>query len=398
MGDFAESGRKEMKKNVEVDAEVVRLKKELEQLLQAPSFTQRELERVASQVWKLLESHEVYARLHNTEALKNLTLPKEEREQRKIKNGASIPGGGLSCIAGFGFFRALKEKELLQNIDEIIASSGGSWVAAYGLAALHNAEMIRVAVSVFARDLRNHLFLNTKKFELIKRLLKKIPLADLQRVRNLVSGAIPGMRYKPEKGEEDFKSKELDIDSLQEALKTIGFHISVTDPKTGKAEYINPNNLTKEELMNALYASSTMPRVIGKVDPKTNKNKRYDGDLSADAINKFIELGVNSAIVSLHRPMKRTMSGRMPKIIEKLIFSDQEHSEVLKRKYQQLDLTYLLNVLQMIEYGKNNALYVFEPDRKDEIDMKDINDRSHKKLYNLYFSMYKKIKKKLNDL
>ncbi len=399
MNEFVQTEREN---DIDVDAEVKRLKIKLTHPRESPSFSQEQLKNVAVEVWGLLKNKEVHARLHNEEALQYLKLSKEEREKKGVTNGLFIPGGGLSCIAAFGIFRALIEKGILKNIDEIIASSGGSWVAAYGISALSDLgsdlKTIRIAVSVFARDLRDQLFINSNKIKVLWNTLRGKPIADLQRVKDLVAGNVFGAPYRPNDNERDPRDKGLDINAFRKAAGSIGFNIAVTNIETGNSEYLRPEDLSDDQLFDALYASSSTPRIIGQTTPNL-KGKRYsDGDPSVNPTQKFTEMGVTSAIVSLNRPIDHKLTKRMPKFIEKLIFSGQVHSEKLRQQFRQLDVNYLMNILNMIEYGKNNNLYVFEPDPKDEIDMKDISDRSHKKLYNLYFSMYKKIKRRLRDL
>ena len=137
------------------------------------------------------------------------------------------------------------------------------------------------------------------------------------------------------------------------------FWAVVTNMETGKAEYIKVDDLTKQEQVEALRASGSMPFVSKPVE--INGNKYLDGG-TADSIpiDKIMELGYDKIIVIL----TRTAGYRKEK----------GNTTLAKLKYKKypnfvktIENRYLMynNELDKISKLENdNKIFVIRPSRK----------------------------------
>jgi len=129
-----------------------------------------------------------------------------------------------------------------------------------------------------------------------------------------------------------------DMDTFRKS-KTI-FHITATDCITGKPEYFEKSELDKEELLEALRASSSLP-FISKMVPLRN-SLYLDGGLSDSIpVKKSIEEGFRKNIVILTRdrayrkkPEKfksiiRWAYRKHPKVADSLISRHRKYNETL---------------------------------------------------------------------
>lgn len=156
------------------------------------------------------------------------------------------------------------------------------------------------------------------------------------------------------------------------------FWAVVTNMETGKAEYIKVDDLTKQEQVEALRASGSMPFVSKPVE--INGNKYLDGG-TADSIpiDKIMELGYDKIIVIL----TRTAGYRKEK----------GNTTLAKLKYKKypnfvktIENRYLMynNELDKISKLENdNKIFVIRPSRKVNIKRIEKNSKRIQEMYDL---------------
>lgn len=170
------------------------------------------------------------------------------------------------------------------------------------------------------------------------------------------------------------------------------FFAVVTNMETGKAEYIKVDDLTKQEQVEALRASGSMPFVSKPVE--INGNKYLDGG-TADSIpiDKIMELGYDKIIVIL----TRTAGYRKEK----------GNTTLAKLKYKKypnfvktIEDRYLMYNDELDKISKlenDNKIFVVRPSRKVNIKRIEKNSKRIQEMYDLGMEDMEKSIEKLKE-
>ena len=156
------------------------------------------------------------------------------------------------------------------------------------------------------------------------------------------------------------------------------FWVVVTNMETGKAEYIKVDDLTKQEQVEALRASGSMPFVSKPVE--INGNKYLDGG-TADSIpiDKIMELGYDKIIVIL----TRTAGYRKEKgntTLAKLKYKKYPNFiKTIEDRY----LMYNEELDKISKLEKDNKIFVVRPSRKVNIKRIEKNSKRIQEMYDL---------------
>lgn len=151
----------------------------------------------------------------------------------------------------------------------------------------------------------------------------------------------------------------------------IRFYATVTNVKTGKAEYIKIKNVLKE--MEVLRASSAMPYVSKMVE--WSGNQYLDGGI-ADSIpvEACKKLGCDKIILILTRPItyRKAKTPRLAKRLNKMLYRNYPN---LIKALNQRNQNYNCQVESVIEMEKRGELFVIRPSKPIQIKRieKDIN-------------------------
>lgn len=151
----------------------------------------------------------------------------------------------------------------------------------------------------------------------------------------------------------------------------IRFYATVTNVKTGKAEYIKIKNVLKE--MEILRASSAMPYVSKMVE--WSGNQYLDGGI-ADSIpvEACKKLGCDKIILILTRPItyRKAKTPRLAKRLNKMLYRNYPN---LIKALNQRNQNYNCQVESVIEMEKREELFVIRPSKPIQIKRieKDIN-------------------------
>lgn len=151
----------------------------------------------------------------------------------------------------------------------------------------------------------------------------------------------------------------------------IRFYATVTNVKTGKAEYIKIKNVLKE--MEVLRASSAMPYVSKMVE--WSGNQYLDGGI-ADSIpvEACKKLGCDKIILILTRPItyRKAKTPRLAKRLNKMLYRNYPN---LIKALNQRNQNYNCQVESVIEMEKREELFVIRPSKPIQIKRieKDIN-------------------------
>ena len=184
---------------------------------------------------------------------------------------------------------------------------------------------------------------------------------------------------------------ELDpIDYETFKKSTEEFWAVVTNIETGKPEYIKVDDLKKNEQIEALRASGSMPFVSNPVE--IDGKKYLDGGI-ADSIpiDKIMDMGFDKVVVIL----TRTMGYRKEK-------GNQLLAKLKYRKYpnfiKTIENRYLMynEELDKIESLENdNKIFVIRPSRK--VNIKRI-EKDNSRIQEMYDLGYEDMSEKLNEL
>ncbi len=151
----------------------------------------------------------------------------------------------------------------------------------------------------------------------------------------------------------------------------IRFYATVTNVKTGKAEYIKVENVRKE--MEVLRASSAMPYVSKMVE--WSGNQYLDGGI-ADSIpvKACQKLGCDKIILILTRPItyRKAKTTRLAKRLNKMLYRNYPN---LIKALNQRNQNYNRQVESIIKMEKRGELFVIRPSKPIQIKRieKDIN-------------------------
>ena len=170
------------------------------------------------------------------------------------------------------------------------------------------------------------------------------------------------------------------------------FWAVVTNMETGKAEYIKVDDLTKQEQVEALRASGSMPFVSKPVE--INGNKYLDGG-TADSIpiDKIMELGYDKIIVIL----TRTAGYRKEKgntTLAKLKYKKYPNFiKTIEDRY----LMYNDELDKISKLEKDNKIFVVRPSRKVNIKRIEKNSKIIQEMYDLGVEDMEKSIEKLKE-
>ena len=170
------------------------------------------------------------------------------------------------------------------------------------------------------------------------------------------------------------------------------FFAVVTNMETGKAEYIKVDDLTKQEQVEALRASGSMPFVSKPVE--INGKKYLDGGI-ADSIpiDKIMELGYDKIIVIL----TRTAGYRKEKgntILAKLKYKKYPNFiKTIEDRY----LMYNNELDKISKLEKDNKIFVVRPSRKVNIKRIEKNSKRIQEMYDLGVEDMEKSIEKLKE-
>lgn len=152
----------------------------------------------------------------------------------------------------------------------------------------------------------------------------------------------------------------------------IHFYATVTNVKTGKAEYIKVKNALKE--MEVLRASSAMPYVSKIVE--WSGNEYLDGGI-ADSIpvEACKKLGCDKIILILTRPItyRKAKTSRLVKNLNKIFYRNYPN---LVKALNERNQNYNRQVENIIKMEKRGELFVIRPSKP--IQMKRIEKDIHK--------------------
>lgn len=170
------------------------------------------------------------------------------------------------------------------------------------------------------------------------------------------------------------------------------FWAVVTNMETGKAEYIKVDDLTKQEQVETLRASGSMPFVSKPVE--INGNKYLDGG-TADSIpiDKIMELGYDKIIVIL----TRTAGYRKEKgntTLAKLKYKKYPNFiKTIEDRY----LMYNDELDKISKLEKDNKIFVIRPSRKVNIKRIEKNSKRIQEMYDLGVEDMEKSLEKLKE-
>lgn len=180
----------------------------------------------------------------------------------------------------------------------------------------------------------------------------------------------------------------IDYDTFKKSTEE--FWAVVTNIETGKPEYIKVDDLKKNEQIEALRASGSMPFVSNPVE--IDGKKYLDGGI-ADSIpiDKIMDMGFDKVVVIL----TRTMGYRKEK-------GNQLLAKLKYRKYpnfiKTIENRYLMynEELDKIESLENdNKIFVIRPSRK--VNIKRI-EKDNSRIQEMYDLGYEDMSEKLNEL
>ena len=170
------------------------------------------------------------------------------------------------------------------------------------------------------------------------------------------------------------------------------FFAVVTNMETGKAEYIKVDDLTKQEQVEALRASGSMPFVSKPVE--INGNKYLDGG-TADSIpiDKIMELGYDKIIVIL----TRTAGYRKEKGNTSLAKLKYKKYPNFIKTIEDRYLMYNDELDKISKLEKDNKIFVVRPSRKVNIKRIEKNSKRIQEMYDLGVEDMEKSIEKLKE-
>ena len=172
-----------------------------------------------------------------------------------------------------------------------------------------------------------------------------------------------------------------------------GYYATVTNVETGKAEYLEINDIIKE--METLRATAAIP-VLSQI-VEINGNKYLDGGI-ADSIPivQCKKMGYDKIVVVLTRPIdyrKEPLSDLFMKIISLKYKKYPEFIEVMKNRYKEYNNT----VERIIEMEKNKEIFVIRPSEPINLGTIERNPDNLQKVYDLGIKDCKNSLEKLKE-
>jgi predicted patatin/cPLA2 family phospholipase len=181
-----------------------------------------------------------------------------------------------------------------------------------------------------------------------------------------------------------------DVFDIEEYKKSkTKFYATVTNVKTGLAEYIKLDDIIEQ--MEVLRATGAMPFVSKIVE---YKGECYLDGALADSIpiTKCMEMGYDKIIVVLTKPMNYRKK-KNPAWIAKLVYRKYPKLvEAINNRYLQYNET--MDKLEKLE--KEGKIFVFRPSRKVDMSRVEKNPDKLQEMYDLGINYTNKLLKNLN--
>lgn len=182
-----------------------------------------------------------------------------------------------------------------------------------------------------------------------------------------------------------------DIFDIEEYKKSkTDFYATVTNVKTGKAEYIKLDDVIEQ--MEVLRATGAMPFVSQIVEYEDNEY--LDGAL-ADSIpiDKCIDMGYEKVIVILTKPLNYRKKKPL-KLLAKLVYGKYPNLvEAINTRY----IRYNESLDKIIDLENKKEIFVFRPSRKVEMGRIEKNPDKLQEMYDLGISDANKALKELKN-
>lgn len=182
-----------------------------------------------------------------------------------------------------------------------------------------------------------------------------------------------------------------DIFDIEEYKKSkTDFYATVTNVKTGKAEYIKLDDVIDQ--MEVLRATGAMPFVSQIVEYEDNEY--LDGAL-ADSIpiDKCIDMGYEKVIVILTKPLNYRKKKPL-KLLAKLVYGKYPNLvEAINTRY----IRYNESLDKIIDLENKKEIFVFRPSRKVEMGRIEKNPDKLQEMYDLGISDANKALKELKN-
>jgi len=211
---------------------------------------------------------------------KKQLLEANNPQHKAIKTALVIDGGAMRGVFAAGAVAALKELGLENVFDMVIAVSAGTLSAAYFLGG--EAEK---AVKVFCEDLATRRFINFFT-------LRPEKVVGFDYVSEIL------LQKEPIRQEVIKKSRSI-------------IYFGVTDPDTGKAVYLDVKK-EKCNLVDAIFASSSMPLLHEKVPP-VNHKKYLDGMIACGIpIAPALQYGCTDILIIENTPLGKPDLAHIP--------------------------------------------------------------------------------------
>lgn len=171
--------------------------------------------------------------------------------------------------------------------------------------------------------------------------------------------------------------QELDLFDTKEFEKSnIDFYVTITNIKTGKAEYVKVKDVFKETEL--FRATSSMPFVSRIVE---YKNKKYlDGGISDSIpIDKCKELGYDKIIVVLTRPLGYKKK-KTKEFLTNLVYKKYPNLiKTIKNRYKNYNKT----IDKIIELENKKEIFVIRPSKPLKIGKVEKNPDKLQMVYDL---------------
>lgn len=182
-----------------------------------------------------------------------------------------------------------------------------------------------------------------------------------------------------------------DIFDIEEYKKSkTDFFATVTNVKTGKAEYIKLDDVIEQ--MEVLRATGAMPFVSQIVEYEDNEY--LDGAL-ADSIpiDKCIDMGYDKVIVILTKPLNYRKKKPL-RLLAKLVYGKYPNLvEAINTRY----IRYNESLDKIIDLENKKEIFVFRPSRKVEMGRIEKNPEKLQEMYDLGISDANKALKELRN-
>lgn len=173
---------------------------------------------------------------------------------------------------------------------------------------------------------------------------------------------------------------KLDIFDEEEFKKNnTGYYVTITNVKTGNAEYIKLKDIKKQ--MEVLRASSAIPLVSRMV--KLGDNLYLDGGVSDSIpVEKMLEFGYDKIIVILTQPLKyrkKQISLKKQRLVN---FRYKKYPNLVKKMLNR-HIEYNNTIEKIINLEKEGKVFVIRPSEKLNIKVVERDKNKLQQIYNI---------------